>query len=187
MIRNILLLYVITMLSLPRIGAAQATYEDLLRAAQRGSLGTVQDLVAKGMDLDTADPAGNTLLMMAAREGHSGVVGYLIGRKARINAQNGAGETPIMLAALRGHLGVVQLLQANGADIDHRGWAPLHYCAWEGHADICKFLVDHGASVDALSPNRTSPLMMAARQGPLEVAQLLFARSANTCLRHHSR
>src|SRR3990170_209870 len=124
MIRNILFLCLIIILSLPGLGAAQATYEDLLRAAERGNLGTVQDLVAKGMDPDTADSAGNTLLMMAAREGHSGVVWYLIGRKARISAQNGAGETPIMLAALQGHLGVVQLLQANGADLNQRGWAP---------------------------------------------------------------
>src|SRR3990172_4194186 len=116
MIRNILFLCFIIILCLPELGAAQATYEDLLRAAQQGKLGTVQDLVAKGMEPDTADPAGNTLMMMAAREGHSGVVGYLIGRKAKINAQNGVGETPIMLAEIRGHLGVVQLLQANGAD-----------------------------------------------------------------------
>ena len=121
MLRLIIVLCALIVLSPPGSGAAQSTYEDLLRAAESGNLATVQDLVSRGMDPDTADPAGNTLLMMAAREGRSDVVRYLIGRKAKIDAQNGVGETPIMLASLKGRLEVVQLLQASGAGINHPG------------------------------------------------------------------
>ena len=110
----------------------------------------------------------------------------MIGRKARVGAQNGVGETSIMLASLKGHLDVVELLQANGAGVSQPGWAPLHYCAWEGHAEVCRYLIERGAAVDALSPNGTSPLMMAARGGHIEVVKLLLARSANPSVRNDS-
>ena len=101
MLRILLIICSLSIFSQPVSAAAQPTYEDLLVAAQSGDLATVQDLVARGMDPDTADPAGNTLLMMAAREGRTDVARYLIGRKAKVNAQNGAGDTPIMLASLK--------------------------------------------------------------------------------------
>ncbi len=91
-----------------------------------------------------------------------------------------------MLASLKGRIEVVQLLQAGGAGINHPGWTPLHYCASEGHVEICRFLIEHGATVDAPSPNGTSPLMMATRQGHIEVVKLLLALSANTSLRNDS-
>ena len=186
MIRLAVILCALMMLSPPGSGAAQPTFANLLRAAQSGDLATVRDLVSRGMDPDTADPAGNTLLMMAAREGRSDVVRYLIGRKAKVDAQNGVGETPIMLASLKGRLDVVKLLQASGAGINHPGWTPLHYCASEGHVEICGFLIRHGATVDAPSPNGTSPLMMATRHGHVEVVKLLLARSANPSMRNDS-
>jgi ankyrin repeat protein len=127
--------------------------EDLLRAAKSGNLATVQDLVSRGMDPDTADPAGNTLLMMAAREGRSDVVRYLIGRKAKVDAQNGVGETPIMLAALKGRLEVVQLLQASGAGINHPAGRRC-ITAPRKAVEVCGFLTTRGA-VDAPSPNGT--------------------------------
>ena len=166
--------------------AAQQTFEDLLRAAKDGDLQTVQNLVARGMDPDTSDPAGNTLLMIAAREGQMDVANYLAGQKARIRARNGAGETAIMFASLKGHLEVVKMLHASGAEVSGPGWAPLHYCAWGGHTEICRFLLDRGAAVDALSPNRTSALMIAARQGDAEMVGLLLARSANPTIRNDS-
>ena len=57
---------------------------------------------------------------------------------------------------------------------------------WEGHAGIYKFLVENGANVDALAPNRSSPLMMAAREGHVEVVKLLLTHSANPSLRNDS-
>jgi ankyrin repeat protein len=40
-------------------------------------------------------------------------------------------------------------------------------------------LLERGALVEALSPNRSTPLMMASRYGPEEAVDLLLARGAN--------
>jgi ankyrin repeat protein len=44
--------------------------------------------------------------------------------------------------------------------------------------------LDKGATIEALSPNRSTPLMMAARYGSEASVDLLLARGANTRLRN---
>ena len=166
---------------------AQTTYEDLLRAARDGDLKVVRNLVSSGMEPDTADAAGNSLLMIAAREGRKAVVRYLVDKKARVRLQNGAGETAIMLASLKGYLEVVKFLRVSGSDINPAGWTPLHYCAWGGHVDVCRYLIEQGAHVDARSPNGTSPLMMAVRGGHADIVDLLLAHAADPSIRNESR
>ena len=40
-------------------------------------------------------------------------------------------------------------------------------------------LLDHGAAIDALSPNGSTPIMMAASYGPEASVELLVARGAD--------
>jgi ankyrin repeat protein len=84
-----------------------------------------------------------------------------------------------MLAAMRGQLAVVELLYNKGAEINHSGWTPLHYCAWEGKVDVCRFLIAKKADVNARAPNESTPLMVASRQGGQEIVRLLLANGAN--------
>lgn len=160
----------------------QEPLEDLLKAVRTNDMAMARGLLARGMEVDTSDPGGNTLLIIAAREGHFDLTKFLLDSKARVRARNGYGESAIMLAALRGHLEVVKVLQAYGAEINHSGWTPLHYAAWGGHNDICAFLLEKGAAIDIRSANGSTPIMMAARQGNLETVKLLLARSADAKL-----
>ena len=47
-------------------------------------------------------------------------------------------------------------------------------------------LLERGAQIEALSPNRTTPLMMAARYGPEAAVDLLLARGASLKARNDS-
>ena len=58
-------------------------YDELLRAAELGDARFVEQRLNLGLDQNTADPKGNTLLMIAARNGHKELVWLLIRRKAR--------------------------------------------------------------------------------------------------------
>jgi ankyrin repeat protein len=49
---------------------------------------------------------------------------------------------------------------------------------------LLSLLLDKGAAIDALSPNGTTPLMMAARYGNEDGAHLLLAKGANAKLRN---
>jgi ankyrin repeat protein len=118
--------------------------------------------------------------MMAARE-KSDKVGQLLADNPKTDLEklDPAGENAMMLAALNGDATFVNLLIAKDAEVNKKGWTPLHYAATNGHDDIVKILVDHSAYIDAGSPNGTTPLMMAARGGHLSTCKLLLDEGAD--------
>ena len=60
-------------------GLAQAgAYDDILGAANRGDSTAVIDLLKRGMDVNTADQSGSTLLMIAARNGSQALLEALL-------------------------------------------------------------------------------------------------------------
>jgi ankyrin repeat protein len=84
-----------------------------------------------------------------------------------------------MLAALNGDVDLVNLLISKDAEVNKKGWAPLHYAATNGNDAVVKVLLDHSAYVDAGSPNGTTPLMMAARGGHVSTVKLLLDNGAD--------
>jgi len=166
-------------------GIAQSSeaVDDLVLAARSNELPKVEQMIKTGMDPDTSDPQGNTLLIIAASEGHFDMAKYLLSQRAKVRERNAFGDTPLMLAALHGHLELVRLLAAYGADLNPPGWTPLHYCAWEGHTDVCALLVELGTQVNARAVNGATPLMMAAHQGKLETVRWLLDHGADPGLR----
>src|SRR3990172_2097427 len=79
--------------------AVADSYDDLLAAIKLNDIATAEKLFAKGMDVNTADPSANTLLMLAVRENHVDMVKRLLQRSAKVAAKNRYGETALMLAA----------------------------------------------------------------------------------------
>ncbi len=174
-----LFIMLVTLISAPSIGLAQPTLDDLFRAVRLGNTAEVQKLLIRGMDVNSTDPGGNSILMEATREGKPEVVSLLIGRKVRVNAQNAVGDTAIMIGALTGRYEIVQQLRKAGAQLDQPGWTPLHYAAFGGHVRICQYLIAQGAPVNAPAPNGTTPLMMAVREGHAEAAKALLEARAD--------
>ena len=83
-----------------------------------------------------------------------------------IDATNAMGETPLMMAALKGRLDWAKKLMERGAKVQKPGWSPVHYAATGPSTELLAMLLDRGADINALAPNRNTPLMMAARYGP---------------------
>lgn len=150
------------------------SYEDALSSARLGDTRQLVDLLNRGIDADTVDAQGNTLLILAAREGHAATVSALLRYRPRVSHRNLAGDSALMLAALRGHGDVVDVLLDAGAELDHDGWTPLMYAAFEGRLGILERLLAHGADVNAVAPNGSTALMFAARNGHLEVVRRLL-------------
>lgn len=170
--RTLLTLLVGLQLSMP---LAAASLDDLLNAAKMGDAAAVTRMVSQGMDINSTDQNGNSLLILAAREDQARVVEALVKQRGiKLNARNGAGDSALMLASLKGYSDVVQLLLAAGADYDHDGWNPLLYAAFEGRLAVVEQLLAKGANPNAKAPNHTTPLMFAARNGHEEVVVRLL-------------
>ena len=160
--------------------AEAGSYEDFFSAIRNDNASTLETLLARGFDPNTRDPKGQLGLTMALQEGSPKAARLLIGRPdADLNALNNAGESPLMMAALKGDLPGAQLLLERGAKVNQPGWSALHYAATGPEPKIVQLLLQRGAEIDTLSPNDTTPLMMAAQYGTEESVSLLLARGAS--------
>ena len=147
--------------------AGAVTLDDLFTAATIDNLRDVRRIVqGRAVDPAALDARGDTLLIAAIRNDAARVAGFLIADPATdLEATNAANETALMIAAYRRRKDVVDGLIARGAEVNRKGWTALHYAASVDAGDIVASLLDHAAYIDAESPNRTTPLMMAARGG----------------------
>jgi uncharacterized protein len=181
-----LLRFLATIFLLGAASAASAqpsSLEKLLRAANEGDAKTVTALLNQGLDPNSADPAGNTVLMIASRLGHKDVVAALIGR-AQVARMSAHGDTALNFAALNGHVEIVKLLVENGAPVSPAtGWTPLHYAAFENRTAVINYLLTKDANKDALAPNGYTALMLAARNGHLDAATALLHADADLGIR----
>jgi uncharacterized protein len=175
-IKSIVYLIVIIHVSLAFAGV----YDDFFVAVKRNDGRTVSALLERGFDPNTRDPQGQVALILALHREDLAVAEALMSRpETRVDLVNAVGESALMMAALRGHLEWCQRLLARGAPVNKTGWTPLHYAATGPEAKIVKLLLERGAIVDAESPNRSTPLMMAARYGKEDSVKLLLARGAD--------
>lgn len=164
--------------------ADAAPRDDLFNAVQIDNLRDVRRLVQDGIvDPNTSDAKGDTVLIAAIRSDANRVIEYLVSSgKVQLEATNATQETPLMIAAYRANRGAVDQLLAQGVQVNRSGWTALHYAASSGNVDIVKALLARSADVNALSPNRTTPLMMAARSDHADACRLLVAQNADPTL-----
>ncbi|MGF6920910.1 ankyrin repeat domain-containing protein [Paraburkholderia sp. 40] len=171
--------------ALVAVPAHAAPIDSLIKSVKFDDVDGVNKLLAKGMDPNSVDNQGIPLLVLAAREKSDKVAAALLANpKTDIEIQDKAGENALMMASLVGDLNFVNLLIAKDAEVNKKGWAPLHYAAANGHDDIVKVLLDHSAYVDAGSPNGTTPLMMAARGGHVSTVKLLLDNGADLSVKN---
>lgn len=161
--------------------ATAGAYEDFFQAVGRDDGRNVRQLLERGFDPNSRDPGGQTALHLALRDGSAAVAEALWARGAAldVNALNAHGETPLMMAALRGRIDWATRLLGRGAAVHKEGWSPIHYAATGPEPKVIGLLLDKGAPIDAESPNRTTPLMMASRYGVEGSVDLLLARGAD--------
>jgi uncharacterized protein len=174
--RNLLYLFVIVGFSYARAGS----YEDFFIAINRNDDWSVSRLLERGFDPNSRDSKGQTGLILALRDDSQRVAEALWKSQALdVNVQNASAETPLMMAALRGRIAWMQRLIDRGAQVHKEGWSPIHYAATGPEAKAVALLIERGAPIEALSPGKDTPLMMAARYGAEDSVDLLLARGAS--------
>lgn len=164
------------------------SYDDFFKAIHFDRPIEVAQLIARGLSPNMPNEKGEPALLVAIKS-DSKQSALLLAKHhdTRYDVVNAANETPLMLAALHNQMEVAEILIERGADVNRKGWTPLHYAATRGHTAMMRLLLEHSAYIDAESPNGTTPLMMAAFSGtPLSV-KLLLEEGADPTLRNHAQ
>ncbi len=161
------------------------SYDDFFTAIKQDDAPAVSALLGRGFDANTRDSSGTPGLILALRAASPKVAAVLIlWPETKIEVRTAQDESPLMLAALKGLTDLCQQLISRDADVNKPGWTPLHYAATNGHLEIMRLLLENHAYIDAASPNRSTPLMMAAHYGTPAAVKLLLEAGADPLLKN---
>lgn len=136
-------------------------------------------------DFFVVDASGKTILMQAVAQGFEEGVDHVL-VKASVEAVNSAtddGTTALHCAIGPGNPAIVARLLDFGAQpnvADHDGRTPLWLAAHKEDARIAALLLDYKADPNCrVGKNRLTPLMAAAKNGRIEMVNLLLDRGAD--------
>lgn len=158
--------------------------------AKRGCTEIVRHLLDNGCDASQIVAYKNTLMHSAVSSHKADLVEELLRRKVKVEGRNTYNYRPLHWAAQQGDLDIVKLLvEQGGAKVNVKGnlnfiiretKTPLYLAIDEGHADVARYLVDHGADLNALNDqsNRTAA-HAAAGQGDGALLRYLLERGAS--------
>jgi len=89
----------------------------------------------------------------------------------------------VLQAAAAGDINQVKTLLSQGVDInvkDDGGLTPLHHAIKEGHMELARFLIDHGADLEAKERKWDyTPLLYAVQFGNTEIVEVLVNKGVD--------
>ena len=146
---------------------------------------TLESVTAQGVNIDTRDGFGNTLLMMSVHHQKPALVAWALSQGANIDAINFAGVCAMHIACHEssGSFQLVQILVKHGADLeipDSNGCTVLHYGASAGDQQLVSFLINSGSSSSARDINNFMPIDYALESGSEQCAALLLDAKAQS-------
>ncbi|WAR18044.1 PIA2-like protein [Mya arenaria] len=98
------------------------------------------------------------------------------------------GWMPLHACVLHASKKLLKVFLSSGVDVNipmgqpeglPRGCTPLHIACWRGDIDITKFLLSHGADVDAADGSGRTPVMYAVKRRHRHIVRLLEDKGAN--------
>ncbi|HEX4856963.1 MAG TPA: ankyrin repeat domain-containing protein, partial [Limnobacter sp.] len=186
--RNALAFLGLALMSTRSKMALAGAFEDFFKAIRFDDEHRLKNLLLKGMDANSTDEKGFPAITVAMLQDSPRAVAVLL-RSPGLNPNqlDPRGESPLMVASALDRPEWVSALVAKGAKQGGNGqWTALHNAAASGSSRSVEILLKAGGRVDVLSPNDTTPLMMAARQGREQTARLLLKMGANPALKNQS-
>ena len=149
----------------------------------------VEDLLDRGVDIQTLGHEKSTLLHYAAAFGSADAVRRLLQRGAKIEARNSYSFRPLHWAAETGNLDAVRALVEAGAKLDvktstvfiiNEMQTPLYVAIQNRHEAVAIFLLEKGADPNVIcNTSHDTALTEACRFNQVEVVKALLAHGAN--------
>jgi len=150
-------------------------------AVRYGRAGVVQQMLARGNDVNVKDRDGRTPLHLAAIGDQPECAALLLARAASLTATDANGATPLHLAVLENRPRMVQFLIDRAARInaeDNGKRTPMHYAAFADNAAIIDLLAKGGARLNLPDKDGVTPLLMATKEKRVNAVKALLANKA---------
>lgn len=150
-------------------------------SAKRGDTESLKNELEAGLDVNTKDSAGITMLHYATAAGHLGVTQLLMASRADIELKNNDGNTPLMLASGNSRFFIVKELLAHSAKANvknKRGNAAIHLATYFGHDAVASELIKSGANINLTSRQRVTAMEIAMNLKRNSMVKLLSEAGA---------
>ncbi len=157
-----------------------AQADSLTRAAQRGCVDKVRDLLAAS-GIDSKNGSESPALQTAIRSGNGPIVELLLKAGAPVNPVETALWTPLADAAYARHFDIMRLLLAAGARVDapdHRGVTLLVSTGFFD-STVTTILLESGADPNSVDQDGETALMKASAKGLKQTIRLLIGHHAD--------
>eukprot|EP00752_Nemacystus_decipiens_P016350 g14622.t1 len=165
------------------VGAGADVGDSLHAAVGGGHVDIVSDLLESGASTAAKDGSGDTPLHVAVEHGEAEMVQLLLLKGADKDSFDSHGMTPLYLAAEEGHIAPALALLAAGADMSlpcgRMRTLAIHAAAAQGHVEILKAVIEHGADLEALDDEKETALHQAAWHGHTDAIDVLVEAGAN--------
>lgn len=176
-----------------------ASDEELLYdALNAGDTAKIEELLARGVEINAYVRCGRTLLGRAVQLGHVECIQMILNahkywhpqgddrlveqrRKCDVNLLDYYERTPLHYAAELGKTDVLELLLKSGCRVnsaDSENITPLHLAAARGYTDVINKLLQAGSQVNRKTSDRASALHIAASRGFSNVVEVLIQHGA---------
>ncbi len=146
----------------------------------------VKFLVTHGADVNAQDNMGVRPVAEAAGQGYLQLAQFLVGHGAKLGVTDNKGMTPLdyAISYVKGRrcLALATLFIAHGAKVNDGGRpfckTPLHLAVSADRLDVVRFLVAHGAKIDALDDKVRTPLALAVAEKHYRIVTYLRSAGA---------
>lgn len=161
----------------------------LMLAARYCHFEVVQYLLKQGAHPDIKNSENTHLIHFAAEHGWREIVTMLIEiYQVNVDIVDSItfSSTPLILAAKRGNLDILNYLISKKANIDffngeHQN--ALHHSIANGHIEIVQALLKAGVSINTLTSDNNSPLMIAIKYNRTDISKYLIDNNADVSVK----
>ncbi len=153
----------------------------LLSAYEHGSIDVVKSLISDGVSVNIGTAEGQPLLILAVARGDLVVLDLILDAGADVNIRDTNGNPVLVSAIANAQYPAAVRLVEHGAAVNVKGpkWAAIHLAALYGRTDLCRALLEAGASVDQLGDSLHTALMLACQEEHFETVRLLLEHGAD--------
>ncbi|XP_030843500.1 E3 ubiquitin-protein ligase MIB2 [Strongylocentrotus purpuratus] len=148
----------------------------LIKAAERGNVERVVEILSTSPEKANAKIGGKTALHKAAAQGHLEVVQALLESGAEIDITDDDENTPLHYSVEGDEPAITKYLIGKGADINRgndKGRRPIHRAAYKGFVDCTRVLINHGCDINVQDSEKDTPLHEAIINSRVDVIELL--------------